>query len=389
MVPNKTLFCSYANDTNACISATSLETGLVQMTYRGEACRQLVLVQDSYLVGADEVRCKLLVWVLNKKDPIHTIACPSRVRALSASETYIVAGIENIIYIWMIGTGALLRTVDHHIQAVTSLQLCDNLLLASADEEGTVAVWSVQGLLQRSLNHEPICRSNDHQGRVNHLCLRRSGCDQFVVASASQDRSVKVWQGAQMKLMHSHDHNHPATSVSINHNLLTVAYEDGSLRTSNIIEDQTRDFAPVSIPHTSGIRCIEVMVEGVVLVGMWNGQVAISYLNQPPHKFLKHPGRVTCMVVGEELGEGWSESSWKPPMPFHPLRSQPDPVLKELNLVLRSYHNRSSPCGNDDEVLAKKVCVEVKDKCNKKNLSISKRIIIVNQFIDNLYKNNL
>jgi WD40 repeat protein len=91
--------------------------------------------------------------------------------------------VDSRILVWDTGTGALVRELPGHTDAVRALSVSRDGLLASAGAEGLVKVWS---LPEGALLHELV----GHQERVFSVAFSPDGKR---LASAGRDHTVRLW----------------------------------------------------------------------------------------------------------------------------------------------------------------------------------------------------
>lgn len=115
------------------------------------------------------------------------------VRWLSAT-TLAVGGHDHSVSIWNLDSDTPVRQLLGHSRGVTSLaMLPDEQLLVSAGLDNSLRVWDVN--TDQSTNAIPLVRSlNIHTQPVLDLALRPSDGGLPAVASASEDRTVRLWQ---------------------------------------------------------------------------------------------------------------------------------------------------------------------------------------------------
>jgi WD40 repeat protein len=87
---------------------------------------------------------------------------------------------------WSTSSGACLQTLEGHSDAVNSVAFShDSTRLASASRDRTVKIWDASGACLQTLE--------GHNGRVYSVAFSH---DSTRLASASRDRTVKIWDAS-------------------------------------------------------------------------------------------------------------------------------------------------------------------------------------------------
>jgi WD40 repeat protein len=117
--------------------------------------------------------------------------------------------------------GRLIKTLQGHTGTVNSADFnLANRLLASASDDGTVKMWSADGILLHTLQHN---------GKVHIVRFRPDG---KILASASDDRTIRLWNidGTLHHTPLRHDDKVNTISFSPDGNLLASASDDKTVR---------------------------------------------------------------------------------------------------------------------------------------------------------------
>lgn len=94
----------------------------------GKHC--LSLINDKFLVAANNVKPLLSIWPINSHEPIQNVkfVLPGRASsiAISPDGCFLVAGVKENLYIWQISTGKMLVMLSKHYQAINRIKFLDD-----------------------------------------------------------------------------------------------------------------------------------------------------------------------------------------------------------------------------------------------------------------------
>lgn len=164
-------------------------------------------------------------------------------------------------------TGKEIRRLQGHSRPVlTACYLPDGKHLITAGIDETLRIWNRQGEIERTLSN--------HTAAVNQAALRPSTEPQAqpVIASAGDDRTVRIWQPAVGRLMRfvRLDHIPNAIAWSADGAKIFAACSDGRVRT---IDSETAEVQSTLDAIDGVAYSIAVAPDGRLAVGGSNGQV--------------------------------------------------------------------------------------------------------------------
>ena len=196
------LFSCDTSESQYTCAAWDFRTGTNLMTYKGGGgayAQSLSFLCSEYVLTANSTKPLLHVWPINGQEQISAVrfVLPGRVNALAVSPDglYLVAGIQETIYIWHLATGRMLNTIAKHYQPINCIAFTDDgSHFVSAGQDGGVLVWNLTQVVSRhgDDNQTPLYSFSDHGLPVTAVHLGAGGIRGYMWTT-SLDRTCKVY----------------------------------------------------------------------------------------------------------------------------------------------------------------------------------------------------
>ena len=179
----------------------------------------------------------------------------------------------------------LYHTLCEHTKQINCLIYCEGTQLASASDDKTVRLWNTSmGKLQHTLEHDD---------KVRCVAYNPDGTQ---LASASDDKTVRLWDTSTGERQHTLEHDDKVRYVVYNPEgtQLASASDDKTVR----LWDTSMGKLQHTLKHDGKVRCVVYNPEGTQLasasddktVRLWDA--SMSKLQHT----LKHDGKVRCVA---------------------------------------------------------------------------------------------
>lgn len=274
------------------------------------------MINNNFIVTANNVKPLLSMWPVNSSDTIQNVkfVLPARVNALAVSPDgcFLVAGIQENIYIWQIVTGRMLTMLTKHFQPITCIKFTDDgSHFASGGQDGQVIVWSLSAAVGDSYQTEavePLYSFSDHALPVTDLWIGSGGMRALLV-TVSMDRTCKIYDLASGGMLLSLVFQEMLTAVTLDRVEigLFVGTSTGNIyhyrlqppsrtREYHITDDDkvSNKFAG----HTKAITCLAVSLDEQTLMSGSDDQNVMTWNIQSRSllKTLPHKGAITNAI---------------------------------------------------------------------------------------------
>lgn len=151
---------------------------------------------SSHFFGVHAKKALWHVWAWGEKKPRYRGSLPEKMTAMTFSPDAVLCfgGSQNgSIWVWQMGSGCLLRFWPAHFREVTQLIVSqDQTFLVSCSADATVHVYNLADIFAEQ-TPKPFHSWSGHALAVTSIVLLPGSGMQQAVASASLDRSVRIW----------------------------------------------------------------------------------------------------------------------------------------------------------------------------------------------------
>lgn len=279
-------------------------TGTSLMTYKGGGTAEtktLSFIGNDYIAAVERTKPVLHVWPLNSQQTVQGMRfiLPGKAGALAITRdgSYIVAGIDEKIYLWQTSSGNLLTIISRHYQKIVQLKFTpDGKYFVSAAEDGMVMVWSlvtvaahpeVDLVTQTTAGqHDPVYIFSDHSLPVTDLCISKTGMHGRL-ATVSSDRTCKIYDLSSGEMLLNIIFDVPLSAIVMDVlelNIFIGSTEGKIYQFSLTNPPRNRDFlvnseanCPTFNAHTKAVTCLSVSLDGVTLMSGSNDEQVILW----------------------------------------------------------------------------------------------------------------
>ncbi|GAB1862938.1 WD repeat-containing protein 18 [Camponotus japonicus] len=289
--------------------------------------RTLQLLSDSYVLGANATKARLHIWPLNSPLPLPNIRLNTsgKVNALTCTPngSYIIASVDEQLFIWQTCTGRLLANLTRHYQPVCCLAITkDGSLFASAGEDGLVFVWSLYKAINNKQDCSPVHTFSNHNMPVKDMHFGFGGARSRLY-TASLDQRANIYELGSGALLVSLIFEMPLTAIIVNsrESELFVGCTTGDIFQCNLHEPPreieqhvAKDDEKIMFrAHTSHVTALSISVDcRTLLSGSTDGAVHIwDIVSRQVLKTIEHKGPVTAAFFAKGF-ENFRASTLEP-----------------------------------------------------------------------------
>lgn len=386
-------------------------TGTSLMTYKGGGTaesRTLAFIGNDYLAAVEKTKPVLHIWPLNSHQTVQGIRfiLPGKTNALAITRdgSYIIAGIDEKIYLWQLASGNLLTIINRHYQKIILLKFtADGKYFVSAAEDGMVMVWALSTVaanpeidlvVQTSAGqHDPVYIFSDHSLPVTDLCLSKTGMHGRL-CTVSNDRTCKIYDLASGEMLLNLLFDVPLTSITMDVLELNVFIGtiEGTIHQLSLINpprnrDQlvNENLSTIFQSHTKVITCLSVSLDGETLMsGSGDEQVILWHIpSKQPIRTLRHKGPITNAFFTLNYPNIYKQD-YSPNIILHSLErtlEKDTDEVTELDIII----NKKIDFWNKSENYVEYADYNVNDPDDKSKDQVNKEIETLKAINANLY----
>lgn len=300
-------------------------TGTSLMTYKGggiSEARTLSFIGTNYITCVERLKPVLHIWPLNSHQTVQGMRfiLPGKCKAFTVSQdgSFIVAGIEEKVYLWQTSSGRLITILNRHYQKIVILKFTsDGNYFVSAAEDGMVMVWSLAvvtshpevDLVTQSFagQHDPIYIFSDHSLPVTDLSISKIGMHGRL-CTVSIDRSCKIYDLSSGELLLNLVFDVPLSAVTFDilELYVFIGTTEGNIYQCSLTNPpKNRDLlvnyeddCNLFMSHTKSVTCLSVSLDGDTLMSGANDERVILWhiQSKQPIRTIKHKGSITNAI---------------------------------------------------------------------------------------------
>lgn len=370
-----------SSDAGGGIGCWDLHTGSEQIRYKSlsSPCHGLTSIGDRFLASSqlrDTATSAGSVFFWSWSKPQVEVksfpAEPITPLAANHSGTYLVGGgLSGDIYLWEVETGKLLKKWHGDNTAVTCLVFSeDDSLLISGFKNGSIRVWSLlmifDDVRRREASKIYEYSFSEHTLCVNDVVIGYGGYN-AIIASASDDRTCKVWSLSNGMLQRNIIFPSKIKAIALDpaEHALYAGGEDGkiyivALNTTRISTDNHVSYIIGSFSnHSKAVTCLAYSAgENYLISGSDDGIVRVW--NASTHNIIrvfKHAkGPITNILVlsleNDSSNHMSSNSSKKKGAQFPPLEKYANPIDEDSDIKTIVSLGGSKRCMDDVSYLS-------------------------------------
>ncbi|KAM0736088.1 WD repeat-containing protein 18 [Formica fusca] len=320
--------------------------------------RTLQLLSDSYILGASATKSRLYIWPLNSPSPLSNIhlTTTGKMNALTCTPngSYIIASVDEKIFIWQTCNGRMLANLVRHYQTINCLAITkDGSFFASAGEDGYVFVWSLYKVLNANKHDRlPVHTFSHHTMPIKDMLFGFGGA-RTRLYTVSLDAKCNIYELGSGDLLLSLIFDVPLTAITVNsrESEFFVGCTTGDIFQCNLHEPpreivlhEKNEETAVFRAHKSHVTALSVSVDcRTLLSGSTDGAVHIwDIVSRQVLRTIEHKGPVTAAFFTKGF-ENFRASTLEPRLEVHSLERVSETNDNESNDVIKVISRGRNP----------------------------------------------
>ncbi|XP_029673873.1 WD repeat-containing protein 18-like [Formica exsecta] len=320
--------------------------------------RTLQLLSDSYILGASATKSRLYIWPLNSPSPLSNIhlTTTGKMNALTCTPngSYIIASVDEKIFIWQTCNGRMLANLVRHYQTINCLAITkDGSFFASAGEDGYVFVWSLYKVLNANKHDRlPVYTFSHHTMPIKDMLFGFGGA-RARLYTVSLDAKCNIYELGSGDLLLSLIFDVPLTAITVNsrESEFFVGCTTGDIFQCNLHEPPREivlhvknEETAVFRAHKSHVTALSVSVDcRTLLSGSTDGAVHIwDIVSRQVLRTIEHKGPVTAAFFTKGF-ENFRASTLEPRLEVHSLERVSETNDNESNDVIKVISRGRNP----------------------------------------------
>lgn len=274
-------------------------------------------IRDEFLISANSTKPLIHIWPVNSQDQISGLrfVIPGKPNTITISPdgNYLLAGIQEVFYVWEVRTGRMVNSISKHYQKINVIKFTDDgSHFVTGSQDGGVLVWNLSKVVgDCDSNTLPLYTINDHALPVTHIHVGIGGM-RALLFTVSLDSTCRIYDLASGKQLLNIVFMEALTCVTCNLTETTafVGTIKGRIFEFNLVaaprykeyhmtkEDYTNNLVSSSKEEVP-VKCLTLSLDGETLVsGGDDNNVYIWHISSRQLlRTIPHKGAITNVIL--------------------------------------------------------------------------------------------